>query len=78
MSAWARFLRRTYRLEVQQDWDGTRCDLLIAHQDELEAWLAAFFGHQQPEVVGNAYLVVGTEERAAWRRGRILRGCEGR
>jgi hypothetical protein len=46
-----------------------RCDLLIAHQDELEAWLAAFFGHQQPEVVGNSYLVVGTEERAAWRRG---------
>jgi hypothetical protein len=46
-----------------------RCDLLIAHQDELEAWLAAFFGHRQPEVVGNSYLVVGTEDRAAWRRG---------
>jgi len=46
-----------------------RCDLLIAHQDELEAWLAAFFGQQQPEVVGNSYLVVGTEDRAAWRRG---------
>src|SRR6266516_6292999 len=28
-----------------------RCDLLIAHQDELEAWLAAFFGRQQPDVV---------------------------
>ena len=46
-----------------------RCDLLIAHQDQLEAWLAAFFGQQQPEVVGNDYLVVGTEDRAAWRRG---------
>jgi hypothetical protein len=46
-----------------------RCDLLIVHQDELEGWLAAFFGQQQPEVVGNAYLVVGTEDRAAWRRG---------
>jgi hypothetical protein len=45
------------------------CDLLIAHRDELEAWLAAFFGQQQPEVVGNDYLVVGTEDRAAWRRG---------
>jgi hypothetical protein len=45
------------------------CDLLIAHRDELEAWLAAFFGQQKPEVVGNDYLVVGTEERAAWRRG---------
>jgi hypothetical protein len=47
----------------------TRCDLPIAHQDQLQAWLAAFFGHQQPEVVGNPYLVVGTEDRAAWRRG---------
>jgi hypothetical protein len=46
-----------------------RCDLLIAHQDELEAWLAAFFSQHQPEGVGNPYLVVGTEERAAWRRG---------
>ena len=43
-----------------------RCDLLIAHQDELEAWLAAFFGHHEPELVGNSYLVVGTEDRAAW------------
>jgi hypothetical protein len=46
-----------------------RCDLLIAHQDQLEAWLASFFGQQQPELVGNSYLVVGTEDRAAWRRG---------
>jgi hypothetical protein len=45
------------------------CDLLIAHRDELEAWLAAFFGQRKPEVAGNDYLVVGTEERAAWRRG---------
>jgi hypothetical protein len=46
-----------------------RCDLLIAHQDELEAWLAAFFGQHQPEVVGNDYLVVGTADRADWLRG---------
>jgi hypothetical protein len=45
------------------------CDLLIAHQNELEAWLAAFFGEHRPEIVGNDYLVVGTVERAAWRRG---------
>ncbi|MDQ3699973.1 MAG: hypothetical protein M3442_03520 [Chloroflexota bacterium] len=45
------------------------CDLLIAHRDELEAWLAAFFGQQKPEVVGNDYLVVGTEDRATWHRG---------
>jgi hypothetical protein len=46
-----------------------RCDLLIAHQDELEAWLATFFGEQKPEIVGNDYLVVGTEDRADWLRG---------
>ena len=45
------------------------CDLLIAHQDELEAWLAAFFGVHQPGLVGNDYLVVGTEDRADWKRG---------
>lgn len=46
-----------------------RCDLLIAHRDELEAWLAAYFGRQKPEVVGNEYLVIGTVDRAAWLRG---------
>jgi hypothetical protein len=46
-----------------------RCDLLIAHQDEIEAFLTAFFGAHRPEIVGNDYLVVGTEERADWRRG---------
>ena len=46
-----------------------RCDLLIAHRDELEAWLAAFFGQHRPEVVGNDYLVVGTADRADWLRG---------
>ncbi len=45
------------------------CDLLIAHQDELEARLAAFFSQHRPELVGNDYLVVGTEDRADWQRG---------
>src|SRR3989442_6491365 len=45
-----------------------RCDLLIAHQDELEAWLAGVFGQQKPEIVGNHYLVVGTDDRGRWRR----------
>jgi hypothetical protein len=34
-----------------------RCDLLIAHQDQLEAWLAAYFTERRPEIVGNDYLV---------------------
>ena len=45
------------------------CDLLIAHQDDLEAFLATFFGATRPEIVGNDYLVVGTEDRADWLRG---------
>ena len=35
------------------------CDLLIAHQDELEAWLTAFFSEHRPEIVGNDYLLLG-------------------
>ena len=45
------------------------CDLLIANQDEIEGFLAAYFGANQPEVVGNDYLVVGTVDRADWLRG---------
>jgi hypothetical protein len=45
------------------------CDLLIAHQDEIEGLLAAYFGQNAPDVVGNDYLVIGTEDRDAWRLG---------
>ena len=45
------------------------CDLLIVHQDELEAQLAIAFGQRAPEVVGNDYLVLGTLDRTDWRRG---------
>ena len=44
------------------------CDLLIAHRDEIEGFLTAFFTDQRPEIVGNPYLVVGTEDRADWLR----------
>jgi Domain of unknown function (DUF6398) len=47
-------------------------DLLIAHQDELEGLLEAYFRHQDPQAVGNDYQVVGTMDRADWKRG--LRG----
>ena len=43
------------------------CDLLIAHQDELEAQLQALFAERDPSVIGNDYLVMGTVERQAWR-----------
>lgn len=45
------------------------CDLLIAHQDDIESFLAAFFTVQKPEMVGNDYLVVGTLDHATWKRG---------
>lgn len=46
-----------------------RCDLLIAHQDDVEHLLASIFTEKMPEVVGNDYLVLGTEDRPAWKRG---------
>ena len=45
------------------------CDLLIAHQDEIEGHLALLFAEIAPQVIGNDYLVVGTVERKDWRRG---------
>jgi hypothetical protein len=45
------------------------CDLLIAHRDEVESFLAAYFAEHDPEVIGNDYLVIGTLDRPDWRRG---------
>lgn len=44
------------------------CDLLIAHQDELEDVITRVFTALKPEIVGNKYLVVGTLDRADWKR----------
>jgi len=43
------------------------CDLLIAHQDEIEGLLANLFAELDPSVAGNDYLVLGTVERKPWR-----------
>ena len=45
------------------------CDLLIAHKNEIEGYLAAFFSEHRPEIVGHDYLVVGTLDRADWKKG---------
>ena len=45
------------------------CDLLIAHQDEIESELTVYFGQHAPEVVGSAYMVIGTEDQDDWERG---------
>ena len=47
----------------------TKCDLLIAHQDEIEAHLTQIFMQRKPEVIGNNYIVLGTMDRADWKRG---------
>lgn len=44
-------------------------ELIIAHQDELEALLAELFTQYDPSVIGNDYLVIGTVEHQAWREG---------
>jgi hypothetical protein len=44
------------------------CDILIAHQDELENMLALTFEKRAPMLIGNEYLVLGTLEPAAWRK----------
>jgi hypothetical protein len=41
------------------------CDLLIVHQDELEAQLAAHMAERDPSIIANEYIVIGTVERAA-------------
>jgi hypothetical protein len=45
------------------------CDLLIAHQDQVEELLAGIFAELDPSIIGNEYLVMGTVERKAWREG---------
>lgn len=44
------------------------CDILIAHQDELEQLLSYTFQERAPEVIGNEYLVLGTVDKATWRK----------
>jgi len=44
------------------------CDLLIAHQDQIEA-LIANVSAESGSLIGKDYLVMGTVERKAWREG---------
>lgn len=44
-----------------------KCELIIAHQDELEAQLTALFQERDPSIIGNNYLVIGTVELKIWR-----------
>jgi hypothetical protein len=46
-----------------------KCDLLIAHQDEIEGHLAQVFTKLAPDAMGHDYLVMGTTEKAYWKEG---------
>ena len=46
-----------------------RCELIMAHQDELENILAQCFSSRNPDVIGNKYLVMGTVDMQVWRKG---------
>ncbi len=45
------------------------CELLIAHRDEIEAYLARMLPQTAPRLPGDGYLIVGTVQRKDWRRG---------
>ena len=45
------------------------CDILIAHQDELEKLLEQLRSQYFPDFVWEDYLVVGTIERKLWKEG---------
>ena len=47
----------------------SRCELIIAHQHEVEGELAAAFSQLAPTMIGNDYLVVGTVETKFWKQG---------
>ncbi len=45
------------------------CDLLIAHQNEIENLLAQLFRERNPQIIGNEYTVLGTMEKTTWKQG---------
>jgi len=45
------------------------CELIIAHQNDLEAELANSSSRFDSDISGNPYLVIGTVELKAWRQG---------
>ena len=42
--------------------------LVIAHQNELDEIITRVFTVLNPEIVGHKYLVIGTLDRADWKR----------
>ncbi|HUU28810.1 MAG TPA: hypothetical protein VM123_13450 [archaeon] len=53
----------------------SRCELIIAHQNELETELCIAFTSLDPESIGHEYFVVGTIDRKKW-KGNIGKSIE--
>lgn len=47
----------------------TRCELIVAHQNELEHELTIALETRDPNAIGKEYAVLGTVDRKIWRRG---------
>jgi len=47
----------------------TRCELIVAHQNELEHELTIALETRDPNAIGKEYAVLGTIDRKIWRRG---------
>ena len=46
----------------------SHCELIMAHQDELEDELVHSFETRSPDIIGNPYLVFGTVEIKWWKQ----------
>lgn len=53
----------------------SRCELILAHQDELETQLAYIFSKIAPDFIGKRCLVIGTVDNTVWKKG--LKGSGG-
>ncbi len=47
----------------------SRCELIMVHQDELEAELAGSLSQIAPEMIGKEYMVLGTVDKKVWKQG---------
>ncbi len=45
-----------------------KCELIVVHQDELEAEMAYKFQTLNPEIIGNDYLILGTVDKKFWQQ----------
>lgn len=47
----------------------TKCDLIIVKKQEIESLMTASMIKENPQIIGNHYLVIGTLERQDWKQG---------